>query len=258
MKKTMRLLTMASLAVAGAVMAGCSGSDDIIDNPQPPTQKDNVVTVTTTISLAAGGGEEGGATTRALDPATGVKTFAVGDRISVDYKNPYNLSVTAVSEPITDISADGKTATFTVTLTNPKEGESTVWYFYPVGADQANYNSAQDGSLETLQSTFDYSYGSGKMTVSGSTVTMPANVTLENQRAILAITFKDADGSIITGSLSEVVINFSNAYGNDTYTVRPKGNTFGQDVIYVAIDPAGKDEVTVTVKDVFYDYTYTE
>ena len=30
MKKTLRLLTMASLAVAGALMAGCSGSDDIL------------------------------------------------------------------------------------------------------------------------------------------------------------------------------------------------------------------------------------
>ena len=86
-------LTMAALALVGAIMAGCSGSDDIIDNPQPPTQKDNIVTVTTTISLAAGGGEEGGATTRALNPATGVKTFAEGDQIAVIYKN------TRVSHP---------------------------------------------------------------------------------------------------------------------------------------------------------------
>ena len=252
MKKTIRLLTMAALAVAGAVMAGCSGSDDIIDNPQPPTQKDNVVTVTTTISLAAGGGEEGGATTRALDPATGVKTFAVGERISVEYNY---LSSKAISEPLTagNISDGGKTATFTVTLTNPRAGQVT--YVYPVGSDDYdNYYNNQDGSLETLQSTFDHSRGAGMMTVSDGTVTLP-QVTLENTRAILAITFKDADGSnIITKDLNEVVIKDETS-GLYTYTVHPKSGltTFGQDVIYVAIEPTYS--VSVNVNDGFYKYT---
>ena len=39
------------------------------------------MTVTTTIGL--GGGD---ATTRALDPATGVKTFAEGDQIALKYE----------------------------------------------------------------------------------------------------------------------------------------------------------------------------
>lgn len=48
-------LTMAALALVGAIIAGCSGSDDIIDNPQPATQKDNIVTMKTTVGLESGG-----------------------------------------------------------------------------------------------------------------------------------------------------------------------------------------------------------
>ncbi|MBP5339329.1 MAG: hypothetical protein J6Z14_08535 [Prevotella sp.] len=243
MKKTLRLLTMVSLAVAGTLMAGCSGSDDIIDNPQPPTAKDNVVTVTTTVSLA-GGGEEGGgkeggeATTRALNPATGVKTFAKDDQIAITYYSIGEGRVTTISDPITDIRDGGKRAGITVTLTNP--GAGTVSYVYPAAAneDPNFFRNNQDGTLETLQSTFDYCSGFGDMIVRNEgIVTLPA-VELENSMAILAITLKDADGShTITSSLNEVVIDFGSNSAN--YTIRPKSGstTFGQDVIYVAMSP---------------------
>ena len=40
---------MAALTVVGAIMTGCSSSEDsIADTPQPATQKDNVVTMKTT------------------------------------------------------------------------------------------------------------------------------------------------------------------------------------------------------------------
>ena len=34
--KTIKLLSMAALALVGAVMTGCSSDDDILDNPQQP------------------------------------------------------------------------------------------------------------------------------------------------------------------------------------------------------------------------------
>ena len=68
MKKTFRFLSMAALLVVGAIMTGCS-NDDNIDNPQQPTNNDNVVTLKGTVSLDANAG------TRAIDPSDGTKTF---------------------------------------------------------------------------------------------------------------------------------------------------------------------------------------
>lgn len=74
-------LSMAALAMVGAMTTGCSGNDDsIIDTTQQPEViKSNVVTMTTTVGL------DGGAATRALT-STGVKTFAADDKIAVVYE----------------------------------------------------------------------------------------------------------------------------------------------------------------------------
>ena len=44
--------------------------------------------------------------------------------------------------------------------------------------------AAQDGTLETLQGSFDYAFGEGEMTVVGSDVTLPKNVALADQLTI--------------------------------------------------------------------------
>lgn len=56
-KKTYRFLSLAALALVGAVMTGCSSENNIIDEPQQPTNnqpanKDNIVTLTTTVRKA--------------------------------------------------------------------------------------------------------------------------------------------------------------------------------------------------------------
>ena len=94
MKKTFRFLSMAALLVVGAIMTGCS-SDDNIDNPQQPANKDNVVTLTATVGFDAN------ATNRAINPTSGVKTFEGTNQIAVIYKNTSNETVKAVSTDFT-------------------------------------------------------------------------------------------------------------------------------------------------------------
>ena len=90
MKKTMKYLSMAALALVGAMMTGCSSDEDsMISNPQQPENKGNVVTVTTTVSLDGGEAAAQG-TNRALT-ADGKKTFAAGDKIAIIYKNTSNI-----------------------------------------------------------------------------------------------------------------------------------------------------------------------
>ena len=86
MKKTMKkFLSMAALALVGAVMTGCSSDDSLTNNAQEPAVKNNIVTLTTTVNL-------GGDGTRALtiDGNKGVKTFGEGDKIAVIYKGTDN------------------------------------------------------------------------------------------------------------------------------------------------------------------------
>ena len=109
-------LSMAALALVGAMTVSCSSDDNIIDQPQQQeVTKNNVVTLTTTVGL---GGDDA---TRALT-STGVKTFAVGETMAIYYwKNKGNDHEKAVSAPLTagDITNGGKSATFTFTLDNP-------------------------------------------------------------------------------------------------------------------------------------------
>ncbi len=250
MKTMKKFLSMAALALVGAIMTGCSSDDSITAEPQP-AQKSNVVTVKTTVSL---GGSE--ATTRALNPATGAKTFAVGDKITVHYDGTDDGIHAAVSEALTagDISADGKTATFTVTLTAPKNG-GNVRYIYPSVEYGADYYNGQDGSFDTFQSKFDGATSPyGTMTVSGDNVTLPG-MTLDNDRAVLVLTLKNGDGtSTITSSLTQVTINTVDGV-NRTYTITPKGSTFGTDEIYVAIYPTDRATIKVTATDGTNNYT---
>ena len=233
---------MAALALVGAMMSGCS-SEDIIDNPQQPENKDNVVTLTTTVSL------DGGNATRALDPTTRAKKFAVDDQIAVMYSNvspDVSADVIAVSNKLTssNISADGKTATFTVTLVNPNK-EDEVAYMYPASmildSCLPNYNalySQQDGTLATLGSKFDYCTKTGSWN-NGELPTL----TLENRLAILAITLKDASsGSEITDKITGLTVSV----GTYTYNV---SRTAAAGPIYVAIRPATTETVSVLATD---------
>ena len=72
------------------------------------------MTVTPTIGL--GGGD---ATTRALS-AAGVKTFEVGDQIALKYEQDGSYDMQKAVATAQNISADGKSATFTFTLDNPQ------------------------------------------------------------------------------------------------------------------------------------------
>ena len=73
MKKTMKYLSMAVVALMGAVMAACSADDSIVSEPQQ--SQGRAVTLTTTVNMGSG------STTRALT-SKGVKTFAVGEQMT--------------------------------------------------------------------------------------------------------------------------------------------------------------------------------
>lgn len=234
-----KFLSMAALVVMGAIMTGCTSDDSIIDEPQQPANKSNVVTLTTTVSM------DGGAQTRAL-AADGTKTFAVGDKIAVVYENTSDATVKVESAALTagDIASDGKTATFTVTLTAPKPSGS-VKYVYPAamaGSTDVDYTklASQDGTLASLAANLDLAVFDGSLTADA---TLPASPTLTNRLAILALTLKNYNG---TSDLTSTITGATVSDGTNSYAVT---RTAAAGPIYVAVKPTASATIEVTATD---------
>ena len=236
--KTKKFLSMAALALVGAMMTGCSNDDDsIIDNLQQPESKSKLVTLTTTVGL------DGGATTRALT-STGTKTFAEGDQIAVIYTKNGGTVTKAVSEALPSGSY-GANATFTVTLDDPDKTQD-VTYIYPAamagttGVDYSKLNSQTGGTLADLGSKYDLCTKSGAW--SGDNL---PTLTLENQLAILAIKLKNS--SDITSSITGLTISD----GTNNYAV---SDISSASTIYVAIRPTSGASFSViaTAGDKYY------
>lgn len=231
MKKTMKYFSMAALALVGAVMTSCS-SDDLTENKQQFAENNgnNVETLTASISMA--GGE-----TRALTSG-GVKTFAEGDKIAVVYKNTSGETVKAESEELTGISVDGKSADFTVTLTNADKTKN-VTYIYPAamaGEDGSVASiSSQNGTLESLASSMDYCKFSGAWEGSD----LPTGE-MDNQLVICAFTLKDCLG---TSDITSTITNMTVSDGTNTYNVTRDA---APGPIYVAIYPTSSKNINYT------------
>ncbi len=247
--KTKKFLSMAALALVGAMITGCSNDDDILQ----PENKTNVVTLTATV------GFDDGATTRALtiDGNKGVKTFADGDQIAVIYKNSSDQTLKAVGTITSGVGT--ASATFSVTLSAP-DNTKAIRYIYPAAmaketiATNATIDDAgtvdftklnsQNGSLTTLGSNLDLCTFDAANWTSG---TLP-NGNLANQLAILAINLKNSTD--ITNTITGMTISD----GTNNYAV---SGISSASTIYVAIQPTSGATIEVTATDGTDDYVKT-
>ena len=238
MKTMKKILSMAALALVGAVMTGCSNDDNVQQSPN----NDKVITLTTTLSL-----DNDDATNRALAVDFGnkkaTKTFAEGDMIVVFYKDANNLTRRVQSNPLTagNIHNDGKSADFTMTFMNTPGVNAQLRYVYPYfdaqpsiatdaeinDANTINYDYIDDqfGRLSKNDyldlATFDGNF---------SGTSLPASASLTNRLAILAFTLKNSDGS---SAITSSILNMNISDGINSYNVM----SVDEDVIYAAIHP---------------------
>ena len=228
MKKTIKFFSMAALAMLGAMTVSCSSDNDELLSEQP-VNKDNIVTMTLTVNMDEAG-------TRAL-AADGTKTFKEGDQIVMIYESSSSSCRKAVSEAL---AADaGSSATFTVTLTDPKaSGSFRIVYpasmamsspISPVSDDTRTIDysklNTQDGTLASISSSLDIAKYDGNFDGSGAIPT--GALTLQNQLAIAK--FKINCGGDITSDIKKLQITA----GDNSYTV----NTSTLSDIYVAMKP---------------------
>jgi hypothetical protein len=251
MKQNKIFLSMAALVLVGAMIAGCSSDDNLakIEITQPEIDNGNQTAVyTITVNLDEGNG------TRAVDPSTGVKTFAEGDQIALIYKdNSTNQLAKLVSNALTDadIASGNKSATFSFNSTPIPVADSEVRYIYPASMAAATMptgvDADNDGTVDysalanqngTASSLANVDLGIYDGTASGTV--LPTSFTLVNPLTIGAFTIKNnaTDGDI-TNTINKLTISD----GTNTYTV----NTSTLSTIYVAMKPFS-DTQTVVVQ----------
>ena len=263
MKQIFRIPRIRAAAVVAAVAAvmgavvGCTSLKEefIPDEPVVVPGEGRSVTLKGTISM--GGGSP---VSKALTEE-GVKTFAVGDSITVVYKNTGGQTVKAVSEPFTaeDIHEEGKKVDIRVTLVDPVAG-GALRYIYPaamaketiaaladVDSDEATIAferlANQDGTLASIASNLDLAVFDGSLTEGAG---LPVSASLSNKLTICKFTVKEG-GSDITDKLS----SFTVSNGEHTYTLSPAAPAakFAGAPIYVAMRPVGSGDISFTATD---------
>lgn len=226
--------------MAGAGIGSCSKEVVAPDAPE-----DNVVTLNTTVSLAE---------TRALD-ADGKKTFKAGDMIAVIYEDQSGEMVKTESAELPE-GDYGRSATFTVTLTNPK-GSGDLSIIYPAAMAKAdgsvNYEAlaTQDGSLTSLGENLDLAMYEGALTAGAE---LPETIALTNRLTICAFTLKSSDGtSEITGSITGFWVND----GTNSYYV---SRAAAAGPVYVVLRPVEGVDIHYTARsgDCYYVKTVTD
>lgn len=214
----MRLFAMAALTLAAVATTGCSKDDEHIES----TGK--VVVSTTTVSLTDG--------SKALN-SQGEKTFSVGDEVAVVYENTSNTLVKAtVTLAEADISNGGKTASITVSMTDPKSG-GTVKIIYPAAmataGGEVNYAALanQDGKLTTIARSLDLALYEGSL----NGTELPDIPTLDNPLAVCEFQIKNTTGSTdLTPSVTMLYI----ADGTNSYYLSGLSD---QSSIWVVMNP---------------------
>lgn len=213
-----------------AALGACSNDDYSVK--ETPSQQNRIVTLTATL----GPKDDGGMTRGLTDPGTGIlnSAWAVNEEVCVQYTNNSGADVNAKGI-ITSVS--GGTATVTVNLVNPKEGNSDIFFHYPydlaIGA--RDLGSGQKGTLADIAAHYDDIEGSGTLSVTSGVATLPTSVAMTRNICIWKLSFNTPTTSNITslnikvGSIKE-------------YTVTPSS----QSTIYVAMFAATGQDVTIT------------
>ena len=234
---------MAALAFLGAMTVGCSGDDLAAETPQLPNTTNGTVVTKVTVSL------DEHASTRMLDP-TGLKTFEEDDKIAVIYKNTAGVTVKAESDPLqaTDLHDAKKTASFSVTLTNP-QANTPVRYIYPaaMAADDVlattpdndatikwSNLASQYGSFAFISEHVDLAVFDGTMTAQSN---LPEPAPLKNQLTVGAFTIENSGGTDVTNTITKLTISD----GTNTYNVSPSTLS----TIYVAMKPISNTQTVV-------------
>jgi len=243
--KTFKSYILVAVAVLTiATLTACSNED--LAFSETPTQKNNEVTLTAILSPQNGTG------TRSTMDDNGTKivtAWEVGDKIWVNYDDTGGNNLVAKGT-VFAVDGDGK-ATVTVDLVNPKNASTIVFgYPYDHWTEAKDVRVDQLGTLNDINQNHGAISGSGTLTVSGSDVTMPTSVPMNQEMVIWKLNFTNG-GSDITNQITSLNISFG---VGDDYMITPTS----QSNIYVALYPVASGDITITAATAIGVYSYSK
>lgn len=242
-----KLNILAAVALAALAAGACSVKETpVID--QTPSQEGKVVTLVATL------GPKGGADVKALtDPGDGTlsSNWVVNEELLVHYISNDGVNDNDAYAKATVTSVTAGVATITVDLVSPKEGNSTIDIYYPYSQAFGDVDAYfdQKGTLADISANYDVCDGSGTMTVSGGTATLPTGVTMTRQYCIWKFSFTDGANDITSDITSLEVYD---GLVGVPYTITP---TTALDAIYVAM--CATNDATIAIKATTASGTYT-
>lgn len=236
MKKTFaNIRTLAALLIASAALAACSNDDGAIIGEQPAQQQAPQVY---TLTLQAGKADNAQTRALALDGEKLVAKWVAGEEVTVK-RGDDELGTLSVKEG--SVSADGKTCTFTGSLTGTIATDDVLTLTYHPVASLAAYAS-QTGTLESA-SGYDVATASVTVTaVDNDTQKITAGTaTFATQTAMLKITMQDAGGNKINATKLQVKVDFGSAGARSLVSISPTDATYtanGNGILYFALPNA--------------------
>ena len=220
----MNIRTMAALLIASAAFTACSNEDGAVIGEQPAaTQTPQVYTLTLQAANATG------AQHRALelDGTKLVAKWAAGDELTVIkvFPSPQDLGGTLTAS---NVSADGKTCTFSGTLTGDIAVDDQLALHYHA------ISGTQDGTLESAAANDQAnaivtvaSVDEGNITISES------KASFNTTTAVLKLTLKDGSANALNATSLKMTVD-----GVDIFTASPTAATYttnGNGVLYFAV-----------------------
>ena len=236
--KAKNLFSMAALALVGACISACSGSDEIVtEQPVQPTGGPIVIKG----ELAPKGGE-----TRSTVNDAGVATWSSGDQIAiVQTSNPTQKVIATVSV--------GNTSEFSATLPDNSWLSKEVKLIYPASCENMDLVNNTVFSTEGIESQGGTQASLSNWDICVGTMTLPGvlptsvngvynvgSVTLTPQMSVCKFVLqKEESEAIYTTGLTLNVVSGENT---DTYTLSPGSAT---NTLYVAMKPATGANISI-------------
>lgn len=239
MKTMKHFIWTMGVALTALAMTACSNEEFAAETPQPELKKDNVVTLTATVLPKTSTAMRG-----LTDPGDGTLTaeWEVDEKFWVHYIKSEEPVDGYATGTITSVDDNGN-ATITVDLPDAKEGDSQIDFYYPYSSSYGEVDAYLDqkGTLADVSANYDQSMGSGTLTVSGGTATLPDGVAMQRINCVWKFTFTDGTNDI-TEQITKLEIY--DGTGGYPYTITPTGalSTF-----YVSLYTNEVENKTITI-----------
>lgn len=240
MKKTFKnIRTLAALLIASAAFTACSNEDSAIIGEQPAQQQAPQVY---TLTLQAGKTDGAGTRALALNGTKLVAKWEAGDVLTVINVTTPPAVTLGGTLTASNVSADGKTCTFSGTLTGTIAANDNLVLFYH------DTPSTQDGTLTSAAANEQAfatvqvaSVDEGNITISGGAASFTTTT------AVLKLTLKDGSANALNATSLKMTVD-----GTDFFEATPTAATYTTNgaggVLYFAVPNKGDAAVTIAEK----------